>query len=662
MLRGSVWRKSFVRTRVPIALAVTTATLLTACGGGSDDASGSQSPPAATVEDAAAAVAQGLSTGSLQNVPLRSGDPNADLPVLLRGMNGLLPKVTVQDIRRAGNTATVDFDYSWPLSADWAYESKATLVDDKGTWQLIWEPSVLHPKLTTGNRLERNRTTTERGTITGRGATVLVQSTPLQMLGLNKAAVPNTGDQQSSARTIADQLNLDPAAYQQKVAAAGPNAFVDAAPVRTEEIPANYSRTKGAESRTVNLPAAKSAGYAKALLGTVGYATEQEVANSGGTIYPGDVVGQSGLQKTFDQQLRGRGGNKVYLVPRDAAPGTAQSGSDNLVADFPDAPGQTLQTTIDDDVQTRVEDAVSKAKQPVSIAVVRLGSGPGGGAVLAAGDSPPARAKDDSTTGRLAPGLGASPVAALALIRSGVKLSDKVTCERSVNVGGRTIENPKGFSYNGNSMTLEQALARGCRTAVAQAASKLRPSELEGAAKSLGLARQADLGTPVNLGGFPAPSGDLAAAEALIGQGGEGAVQASPLALAVMAASVQAGRTVNPSVVPDRTAGADGVPPLTDGEAKSLQAMMKQSTGSYGQLKEAVTGEADGRQILVGYSDAFAVAIVVSDADQSSAPSLSTLARQVTSSSSSSTSSSRSSGSGSSSSGSSGSSGSRSSR
>lgn len=647
-----------MRTRVPMALAVTTATLLTACGGGSDDSSGQQSPPASTVEEAAGSVAKGLSAGTLQDVPLRSGDPAADLPVLLKGMNGLLPKVSVQDIRRAGNTATVDFDYSWPLSADWAYESKATMVEDKGTWKLIWEPAVLHPKLTASNRLERNRTSTDRGTITGRGATVLVQSTPLQMLGLNKAAVPSAQDQQSSARTIADQLNLDPEAYQQKVAAAGPNAFVDAAPVRTEEIPANYSRTKGAESRTVNLPAAKSAGYAKALLGTVGYATDKEVAESRGTIYPGDVIGQSGLQKTFDQQLRGRGGNKVYLVGRDAAPGSAKAGTDPLVADFPDAPGQTLQTTIDDDIQTRVEDAVSKVKQPVSIAVVRLGSGPGGGAILAAGDSPAARAKNDSTSAVVAPGLGAAPVAALALIRSGVQLSDRVTCEKSVTIGGRTFENPKGFNYNGNKMTLEQALARGCQTAVAQAASRLKPGEYEGAAKSLGLARPADLGTPVNLGSFPQPEGELAAAEALIGQGGEGAVQASPLALAVMAASVQARQTVNPSVVPDRTAAPDGARPLSDAEAKALQAMMKQSTGSYGQLKEAVSDTADGREILVGYSDAFAVAILIDDADASGAPSLSTLSRQVTSSSSSSSSS----GSSGSSSGSSGSSSSRSSR
>lgn len=620
-----------MRTRVPMALTATMVTLLSACASGSNGSAPKETPPPATVEDAAATVAKGLSAGDLGSFPVRSGDPKADLPVLLKGMNGLLPKVTVQEIRRAGNTATVDFDYAWPLSAEWAYESKAVLVDDKGTWKLSWEPSVLHPKLTAATRLERNRTSTDRGTITGRSSAVLVQNTPLQMLGLNKAAVPSVADQQNSARTIAEQVHLDPEAYQQKVAAAGPNAFVDAAPVRTEEMPANYSRTKGAESRTVTLPAAKSAGYARALLGSVGYATDQEIAASGGTVYPGDVVGQSGLQKSYDAQLRGRGGNKVYLVPRDAAAGSTRTSSDNLVADFPDSPGETLQTTIDDDIQTRVESAISSAKQPISIAVVRLGNG----AILAAGDSPPARAGNDSTTGKLAPGLGAAPVSALALIRSGAKLSDKVTCAKSVTVAGQTIENPKGFSYNGNSMTLEQALARGCRTAVAQAASRLRPGDLEGAAKTLGLSRTADLGTPINFGAFPAPSGELAAAQALIGQGSEGKVQSSPMALAVMAASVQARKTVNPSVVPGREATADGAAPLTDAEAKALQAMMKQSSGSYGQLKEAVTGEADGRQVLVGYSDAFAVAIVVADADASSAPSLSTLARQITTSSSS---------------------------
>ncbi|WP_176451587.1 penicillin-binding transpeptidase domain-containing protein [Enemella dayhoffiae] len=605
--------------------ALTALVLLSGCGGAGGDKPEQGKQPK-TIEEAAAAVAAGLSAGSLKDVPLRSGDPAADLPVLLRGLHGLQPKVTVQEVRRAGNTATVDFDYAWPLSTEWTYETKATMVNESDTWKLVWEPAVLHPKLTAHNRLERSRTSTDRGTITGRGSTVLVQNTPLQMLGLNKAAVPDPGDQQASAETIANQLNLDPVQFLEKVRAAGANAFVDAAPVRTEEIPANFTRTKGADSRTVTLPAAKSAGYAQALLGGVGYAGEKEVAESGGTVYPGDVLGTSGLQKTFDAKLRGRGGNKVFLAPRDSQPGSGRPTSDTLVADFPDAPGGTLETTIDDDVQSRVEQAVGKVKQPVSVAVIRVGNG----AILAAADSPAARARNESTTARIAPGMANANVTALALLRSGVRLNDKVTCEKSVTVEGLVVENPKGFSYNGSSMTLEQALARGCRTAVAQAAGRLQADELSRAAQSLGMGRTVDLGTPNNLGAVERPTGARATAETAIGQGP--GVQASALALAVQAASVQAKKPITPVLVPERTPlAADGVPPLTEAESKALQAMMKASPGSYGNFSNVVTGEADGRQVLVGYSDAFAVAIVIGNAGDSSAPSLSTLGRAITS-------------------------------
>lgn len=575
--------------------------LLAGCAGEAE------SQPESTAKDAAASLATALSAGNLEGVPLNQGEPEADLKAVYGGMNGLLPAVYVAHVSPTANVATVKLAYSWPLSSPWTYETEAVLVRSGDDWELNWEPTVLHPRLTSTTRLERQRgQASERGNITGLGSAVLVEALPVQMLGLDKTGLdPATAE--DSARRVADKAGIDPEAYVKKVHAAGPTAFVDATPVRQSELPADFLAIKGAAMRTVTVPAPKTTGYAHALLGQVGYATAEQAAEAGNTVNEGDIIGVSGLQKTYDKELRGSTGNRVFLAERADPPGTGRATNANIVADFPDVPGQSLSTTIDEDVQTAAEEALASVKVPASVAVVRTDTG----AILAAADSPEARRTDASMTQPARPGLAGSPVAALALIRSGVDLSERVTCEKEVVVGGRTIENADTYRSGNGQMTLARAMAVQCETAVAAAQTRLDPAKFPEAAKSLGLGATYDIGVPMNLGEATAPSGDAAKVEALLGTG-EG-YRASAIGLAAVAASVKAKQPVVPFVVPGREFRAEGAAPLTDAEAKALDDLMRAGSGSYSPLTRVASGSADGRTWVVGYGDDYAIAVVLTD-------------------------------------------------
>src|SRR5690606_41464175 len=87
------------------------------------------------------------------------------------------------------------------------------------------------------------------------------------------------------------------------------------------------------------------------------------------------------------------------------------------------------------------------------------------------------------------------------------------------------------------------AFAHSCNTALIDNRDLLGEGDLAQAAAALGLAADHALGYPAYLGQVPEPEGETEHAASLIGQG---RVLASPLAMATVAASVQAGRTVVP--------------------------------------------------------------------------------------------------------------------
>src|SRR5690606_36392791 len=127
----------------------------------------------------------------------------------------------------------------------------------------------------------------------------------------------------------------------------------------------------------------------------------------------------------------------------------------------------------------------------------------------------------------------------------------------------------------------------------------LGDGDLAQAAAALGLAADHDLGYPAYLGQVPEPEGETEHAASLIGQG---RVLASPLAIATVAASVQAGRTVVPHLGADTTATPEPAVPLTETEAEQLRDLMRavvtEGSGSFladvpGQEVLAKTGTAE---------------------------------------------------------------------
>ena len=86
-------------------------------------------------------------------------------------------------------TARVTLDWTLPGGTHWAYPTTVRLQrgpDDE--WQVIWEPAVVHEKLTAGEQLAVRRVTATRGQILDGAGAPIVASRPVVQVGVQPRA------------------------------------------------------------------------------------------------------------------------------------------------------------------------------------------------------------------------------------------------------------------------------------------------------------------------------------------------------------------------------------------------------------------------------------------------------------------------------------------
>ncbi|RIQ30136.1 penicillin-binding protein [Jiangella rhizosphaerae] len=471
-----------------------------------------------------------------------------------------------------------------PDAPDWTYQTTATLrvaEDTEAGWTVDWSPAVLHPQLTDGAALDLSRTQAQRADILGAGGEVIVTERPVYRVGIDKTRV-DAALAPESAAALAEVVGVDAAGLAERVRNAGERAFVDAITLREADAAPlldQIAAIEGAVAIEDTLALAPTREFARPLLGTVGEATAELVEESGGRIVAGDVVGLSGLQAQYDEQLGGTPGLTVELVPPEPSADATGDPSASPAAEEP-APaepevlferepvaGAPLTTTLDIDLQTRAESILADVEPASAIVAVQ----PSTGAVLAAASGPGGDGYSTATLGQYAPGSTFKVVTSLALMRAGLTADSVVECTPAASVDGRAFENYSDYPSTAiGEITLREAVANSCNTAFINQNEVADQPSLAQAAASLGLGAENATGAPAFLGEVPAEADGTAHAAAMIGQG---EVLASPLAMATVAASVAAGHTVAPTLVEPAAAAPEST--LTADEAAVLQDLMR---------------------------------------------------------------------------------------
>jgi cell division protein FtsI/penicillin-binding protein 2 len=473
----------------------------------------------------------------------RAGAAAEDLVANRRGLDGAKVLATVGTVSEDGDTARAALKVAWdvPGIGRFAYSSSMRLRRTDDGWRIAWSPRVVHPRLRPDERLGTTRTPAARGEILDRDGRALVRDREVYRIGLARDKVKDVG---ASAAALARVVDIDRGPYAKAVRAAGPQQFVEAITLRAADyadIEDELGDVPGGLAVRGQAPLAESRGFGRALLGTVGPVTAEQLQKLGDARGPGDDVGQSGLQARYEERLGGTAASAVVIRNAGVPTETLLKKGGHR--------GRPLRTTLSTGVQRAAEAALEGDDESALVAVQ-----PSTGDILAVANRPADTGYDRALAGRYPPGSTFKVVTTAALLARGLSPGDTVDCPRTINVGGRSFKNFEGSAAG--AVPFSQDFAQSCNTAFVSLTSRL-PADA--------------------LGGMPAaeaqvPPGDdlVARAAAMIGQN---KTLASPLDMAGVAATLAAGRWHAPRVLASDPKRA--IAPLDRGIADTLRTLTR---------------------------------------------------------------------------------------
>ncbi|MGW6055444.1 penicillin-binding transpeptidase domain-containing protein [Streptomyces sp. NPDC055189] len=264
---------------------------------------------------------------------------------------------------------------------------------------------------------------------------------------------------------------------------------------------------------------------------------ELEAASLTGTVDEKSGKGLSGLQARYDDRLAGGKGPRKAVVIADRQSGQAV----RTLAGAKTRQGRAVRTTIDPKVQRAAADALSEVDKTAAIVALD----PRNGHILAAANKP--GGMNRALAGRYPPGSTFKVVTTAALLKQGLSPDAPAPCPKFTRVNGQRFENQDQFVLPAGS-TFREAFAQSCNTYFVDAREKLSDSTLRDTARAFGIGGHWDAGITTYDGKAPVNTSDNDKAAAVIGQA---RVQASPLVMASVAATVKKGTFTQPVLVPD---------------------------------------------------------------------------------------------------------------
>jgi cell division protein FtsI/penicillin-binding protein 2 len=555
-------------------------------------------------EQAAGAFAAAWSAGDDAGAAALTDDPAAAGELLAATRSALAPRglaVTVEQVRTATDRATASVEVSWDLGEGrmWSYLGELELLPSgpDEAWRVRWAPTVVHPQLAARQRITLDIEAPEPAPVVDRSGAPLLAATTVVTVLLDRLAA---GDLPAVAATLARALSpIDPTITGQSLtdgAARTPDGQAYAVAVLRE---ADYRQVRDAIH---DLPGVRFTTSERLLAPDAGFGRQ--------------VL--SAVRSENAARLDGVPGWSVRIVD-------ASGGGIGTLDEEPPQPGTTVAVGMDRAVQTAAEDAV----EPLDRQTMLVALQPSTGALLAVAQNDPADAEGPlALLGRYPPGSTFKIVTAAAAVQAeGLRTDSPVECPAETVIGGRPVPNADRFDLG--TVPLLTAFARSCNTTFARLAAGLEPGALPDTAQQFGLG--ADFAVP----GLATVTGSVPVAEEAVQRAengfGQGQVLASPLGMALVAATVAKGGPVVPALYPDRPTEVLRAPGPPDPVALAeLRPMMRAvvTTGTAARLGDRgevfgktgtaeYTGDGRAHGWFVGYRGDVAFAVLVVDGGSS---------------------------------------------
>jgi cell division protein FtsI/penicillin-binding protein 2 len=540
---------SVSRAAAAVMVVVATAATLSAC-----------TPKPNGPEPTAEAFFTALSTGNTTAAADLADHPAQAQAALNEAWSGLQASrldTQILGSKYAGDTGTIKYRYSWHLPKDrvWTYDGELNMIRDEGQWRVRWSATGLHPQLGENQTLALRADPPRRASVNERGGTDVLVPGYLYHYALDARVAG--ADLMPTARAVVDALRpfdntLDPQRLAEE--ASSSTKPLDLITLRKDDND-RVSAAIGSRPGVVITP-------------------QPEMMPTDERFAPAII---SEVKKAVAADLVGQAGWRVVSVN--------QNGVDvDVLNEVPGNPAPSVTISLDRAVQNAAQDAVNMVGKKAMIVAIK----PSTGEILAVAQNPAADADGPTATmGLYPPGSTFKIVTAGAAVERDMATPNTLLgCPGTLEIGHRVVTNYNAFDLG--TVPMSRAFANSCNTTFAELASTMPPRGLTQAAAQYGLGADYVVdGIPTVTGSVP-PTVDLA--ERTEDGFGQGKVLASPFGMALVAATVAAGKTPVPQLILGRqtqvtSAGTpisakmlDAVRPMmrlvvTNGTAKELNGL-----------------------------------------------------------------------------------------
>ncbi|PQM47144.1 Penicillin-binding protein 4B [Mycobacterium talmoniae] len=488
-----------------------------------------------------------MATGDTATAAQLTDDPGAAREALNAAWAGLQANrldAQVQGAKYSEDTGSVDYRYTWqlPKNRAWTYDGQLKMVRNEGRWQVRWTTTGLHPRLGERQTFALRADPPRRASVNEVGGTDVLVPGYLYHYQLDATRAGRT--LMHTARAVVEALHPFDDAFND------PQRLAEEASSSTHPVDLITLRTDD------NNRVAPAIGQ---LPGVV--VTPQEAMLATDDHFAPTVVNQ--VKEQVASELDGEAGWRVVSVN--------QNGVDVAVLhEVAPSPAPSITISLDRAVQNAAQHAVDTRGGKAMMVVIR----PSTGEILAVAQNAGADADGPlATTGLFPPGSTFKMVTAgAAMERDMATPNTLLGCPGEIDIGQRTIPNYGGFDLG--VVPMARAFASSCNTTFAELASRMPPRALSLAAAQYGLGLDYQVEGITTVTGSAPPTVDLA--ERTEDGFGQGKVLASPFGVALMAATVAAGRTPVPQLIEGRPTTLTGeATPITDKILDGLRPMMR---------------------------------------------------------------------------------------
>lgn len=476
-------------------------------------------------------------------------DSSLTLEDTFAGLQAEGVSATLNDIEQSESIATAHYTVNWdlPKERELSYDTSMTLTKAEGKWLVRWQPSTVHPKLGARQHLELRAEPAQRASIVSSDGVELLKPGLSYRLLVDKT---NIDDVRPLAAQVSEAVNaLEPHNPGVRRIDAGELAR------ELEAAGDTYSVATFDDKVGPRLEAE--------LAGVEGVRLNQEPALvSRDRHFAPDMMAR--VRTIVNEDVDGAQGWNVSIVNENGAALEELEGEDPQ-------PAPAIKLGLDYDVQRAAEKAVDlRPEMEAMMVAIR----PSTGEILAVAQTDKADKKGDvALAGQYPPGSVFKIItAASGLQKQGLHTESIVPCPGTMDIYGRIVTNYNSFDL-GN-IPFRESFAQSCNTTFADISTRLEKGELKKVGKQFGLGRDYKVpGLTTITGSIPEGKTALEKTEAGYGQGYD---LASPFGMALVSATVAAGKTPNPYLVsthkPKQT---DKSRPIDKHTLSSLRTMMR---------------------------------------------------------------------------------------